>query len=126
MKFSNQQTEAAYRIAAAGLVEVQVGDRSETDPNGSMWQALVRCNRTNLMRANADDLTLFKAIKPGHDTLMWLVEDEPEHIIVHKSVDCDADGYRERIDGLTASFHEVTAFYTEDTDDEVDFEYASA
>jgi hypothetical protein len=67
------------------------------------------------MRANADHIHLWKAIKPGHDTLMWLVEDEPEHVITHRSVDCDADGYRERINGLTDSFRTLTAFYAEAT-----------
>lgn len=120
MKFSNIHTEAGYLIAVAGKAEQEVGVRSE-DGEGPIWQALVRTNRTNLHRANVDDRRVYESVRPGHDHLVWLVEDEPGHVIEHRSTDCDLAGYPERIAEVTAAFESVTQHYTDGSDATVDF-----
>lgn len=126
MKYDNTPTEVAYQIAAHGKAEQEVGLRSEQEA-GSMWQALVRLNRTNLIRAGlGDDRRLWAAIRPGHDALVWLVEDEAGHVICHRAVDCDAPGFRERIAEMTHEFETLTAFYHEGVAESVDYgEYVS-
>lgn len=120
MKFTNSHTAAAYAIASAGLALTEVGMRS-TEGAGPMWQGLVRANRTNLIRAGIEG-ELYKAIKPGHDRLVWLIEDEPGHVIEHKSTDCDTDGHAERIAELTDSFITVTAHYLSDDGEPVNYD----
>jgi len=122
MKYSDKPTEVADLIAVAGRAEKIVGVRS-TDGTGPMWQALVRCNRTNLILAGlADNRLLWAAVKPGHDTLVWLVEDEPGHVVAHRTEDADAKGYKERLAEMTDEFDTLNAYYTEEVTAE-DFEF---
>lgn len=122
MKYGDIGAEIAYLLAANGRAVIEVGSRSEVKP-GSMWQALVRVNRANLVLAGlSDDRRIYGSIRPGYDTLIWVIEDQPGHIIAHRKTDCDSAGYVERIKQVGESFSQVTAWYTAPSED-VDFDY---
>lgn len=116
MQFSDATTEVAFEIAQAGKVEQQVGVLS-TDGIGTMWQALVRANRTNLVLTGlSDQPRLWKMIPNGRDLLVWLVEDQPGHLINHQATDCDGKDHAARMQAMVDSFAKVTAFYGTDVD----------
>lgn len=119
MKFGEPKAEAGYHLAVAGKVRTEVGVRSDTGEVGPMWQALVNVGRSNLIRVGSFDIAT--KLKPGYEYLCWLVEDEEGHLIVHKSVDVDADGHAEKIAALDAEFEAVVQHYALPLDTEYTF-----
>lgn len=113
MKFTNKQVEAAWVLAVEHNRPTHEVGVPSTTGRGPTYQALVRLNRTALLITGEDDYLGY--VKGGHDTLVWLVEDEVGHVIAHKSTDCDVEGFAERIEQMIAEFGEVTRYYLDES-----------
>jgi hypothetical protein len=110
MRYADDKTEAAFVLAHEhGRAVTEVGTLS-LDGDGMIWQALVALNRTAMLVTNEYD-NYSRAVKPGHDYLVWLVEDEPGHVITHKMIDVDRSP--DAIEPLMTEFEAITTHYTE-------------
>jgi len=122
MQYDSKIAEAAHCLALAGLADQTVGrlvDDGQDYAFGPQWQALVRVARHRLYRCTATDkmLTwsdrLSKHLRPGHEALVWVVE-ENGVMITHDAVDMDSKGHAEKVVSMKESFAEVTQHYLQE------------
>lgn len=110
MKYADPQTEAAFVLAREHDTAIATVGTLSLDGNGMIWQALTPLNRmTMLVHDEYDNYS--KVVKPGHDYLVWLVEDETGHVITHKML--DVDRYPEQVGALIAEFEAITQHYSQ-------------
>lgn len=106
MKFPNPQVQAAYALATNGraIALHESFDYSYEEPIIEKWEAVVTLSRTNLVLSGLSDIALYyKAVKPGHETMMWLGYDS-DTIVCRKSEDCDGRDWKERTSALLSEF----------------------
>jgi hypothetical protein len=114
MQYADGMTEAAFVLAHEHGRTIQTVGTLSLDGDGPMWQALVALNRTALLVTNEYD-NYSRVVKPGHDYVMWLVEDQAGHVITHKVTDVD----RHDVAVTVAEFEAITLHYAgEVTEDE--------
>lgn len=128
MKYDNRLSEAAHCLVEAGKAEQTIGVLSE-DGVGPQWQALVLVARYHLMRVGGEHLDwsgdVARHVQPGHEYLMWLVEEEDGRIITRMATDVDRKDHEANMAVIRDGFAAAIQNYGEPIDLAAEWEEAN-